>query len=75
MNSNFVDIVGYQFEKVHTGAIKWLLDSSNTQIKQNEKFKIIRNIYDLCYIPLPFECSNINSVECKQNILSEKAKE
>ncbi|WIK98793.1 PD-(D/E)XK nuclease family protein (plasmid) [Bacillus bombysepticus] len=65
MNSNFVDIVGYQFEKVHTGAIKWLLDSSNTQIKQNEKFKIIRNIYDLCYIPLPFECSNINSVECK----------
>ncbi|PEA92454.1 hypothetical protein CON66_29705 [Bacillus cereus] len=65
MKPNFVDIVGYQFEKVHTGVIKWLLDSSNTKIKLIEKFKAIRNIYELCNIPLPFECSNISAIECK----------
>lgn len=50
VRSNFVDIVGYQFEKVHTGAIKWLLDSSNELIDHNEKSNVLRNLYKMCGI-------------------------
>lgn len=74
MNSNFVDIVGYQFEKVHTGTITWLLDSSSTSIPQNEKYKVIRKIYELCDVPIPFECSEIQSIKCKPESSIEKRK-
>ncbi|MEE3950048.1 MULTISPECIES: PD-(D/E)XK nuclease family protein [Bacillus] len=74
MNSNFVDIVGYQFEKVHTGTITWLLDSSSASIPQNEKYKVIRKIYELCDVPIPFECSEIQSIKCKPESSIEKRK-
>ncbi|MGR5913206.1 PD-(D/E)XK nuclease family protein [Bacillus cereus] len=65
MRSNFVDIVGYQFEKVHTGAIKWLLDSSNELIDHNEKSNVLRNLYKMCGILPPFKSSDIDFIECK----------
>ncbi|HFU7058088.1 TPA: PD-(D/E)XK nuclease family protein [Bacillus cereus] len=74
MNSNFVDIVGYQFEKVHTGTITWLLDSNSTSISQDEKYKIFCKIYELCDVPIPFECSEIKSIKCKPESPIEKRK-
>ncbi|EEL79027.1 MULTISPECIES: PD-(D/E)XK nuclease family protein [Bacillus] len=65
VRSNFVDIVGYQFEKVHTGAIKWLLDSSNELIDHNEKSNVLRNLYKMCGILPPFKSSDIDFIECK----------
>ncbi|GAB6426811.1 PD-(D/E)XK nuclease family protein [Bacillus tropicus] len=65
MRPNFVDIVGYQFEKVHTGAIKWLLDSSNKLIDHTEKSNVLRNLYKTCGILPPFKSSDINFIECK----------
>ncbi|HDR8141919.1 TPA: PD-(D/E)XK nuclease family protein [Bacillus cereus] len=74
MNSNFVDIVGYQFEKVHTAAIKWLLDSNNTLIEHNEKFNVLRNIYIMCNISIPFKSSDIKSIQCKTEVSIGKGK-
>lgn len=74
MNSNFVDIVGYQFEKVHTAVIKWLLDSNNTSIKHNEKFNVLRNIYIMCNIPIPFKSLDIKSIQCKTEVSIGKGK-
>lgn len=52
---NFVDIVGYQFEKVHTGAIKWLLDSSNKLIDKHRKIKCASPIYIKRVASSPFQ--------------------
>ena len=42
MMSTFVDVVGYQLEKVHTGAMRWLLDWDSSEISVRDKKKIIR---------------------------------
>lgn len=34
---NFVDIVGYQLEKIHTGVIAWLLDSERSPLPSDEQ--------------------------------------
>lgn len=37
MAENFVNIVGYQLEKVHTGVIAWLLDSERSPLPTHEQ--------------------------------------
>ena len=37
MSENFVDIVGYQLEKVHTGVIAWLLDTERSPLPTAEQ--------------------------------------
>jgi len=41
---NFVDIVGYQFEKVHTGVLAWLLDSRRSPLPLDEQIVVVRNL-------------------------------
>ncbi len=38
---NFVEIVGYQLEKIHTGVIAWLLDSDRSPLPLSEQSAII----------------------------------
>ncbi|HBN28733.1 MAG TPA: hypothetical protein DEF85_04295 [Clostridiaceae bacterium] len=59
MGSNFVDIVGYQLEKVHTGMIKWLLEK-----KDNERFEIIKRIYSNVGRNLDFTAGDICQIKC-----------
>lgn len=44
MASNFVDIVGYQLEKIHTGMIAWLLDSERSPLPLLEQSTIIAKL-------------------------------
>jgi len=46
--NNFVSIVGYQFERVHTGVISWLLDTKNTTVSLDIKYEIICRIHRIC---------------------------
>ena len=41
MAENFVDIVGYQLEKIHTGMIAWLLDSERSPLPLAEQTEVI----------------------------------
>ena len=49
MNSNFVNVVGYQLEKVHTGVINWLLNFRNIEVTLKEKYEMLRRIYKMCH--------------------------
>ena len=59
LDDNFVDIVGYQLEKVHTGVISWLLDSKNTKVPFEDKIKILKKLYEIIP-PLP-----LNNIKIK----------
>jgi hypothetical protein len=41
MSQNFVDVVGFQLEKVHTGVIAWLLDSDNSVVPARDKILVL----------------------------------
>ena len=41
MAENFVDIVGYQLEKIHTGVIAWLLDSERSPLPVHEQAVLV----------------------------------
>ena len=41
MAENFVDIVGYQLEKIHTGVIAWLLDSERSPLPIDEQAVLV----------------------------------
>lgn len=41
---NFVDIVGYQHEKIHTGMIAWLLDSERSPLTLSEQTAVISKL-------------------------------
>lgn len=41
MTNNFVDIVGFQLEKVHTGVIGWLLDSETPSTYEEDRILIL----------------------------------
>jgi len=41
---NFVDIVGYQHEKIHTGMIAWLLDSERSPLTLLEQTAVISKL-------------------------------
>ena len=44
MSGNFVDIVGFQLEKVHTGIISWLLDTENHSVSMSDKIVILNKL-------------------------------
>ena len=44
MAENFVDIVGYQLEKIHTGVIAWLLDSERSPLPVHEQAVLVRKL-------------------------------
>lgn len=54
-HSNFVEIVGYQFERVHTGVVKWILDSDSPSVPMHEKFKVLERIYTMCEKTISFK--------------------
>ncbi|WP_427338158.1 PD-(D/E)XK nuclease family protein [Caloranaerobacter sp. DY30410] len=64
MDSNFVSIVGYQLEKVHTGVIRWLLDSKNQSISFEQKYEILRRVYKVCNMSIPFSINEICNISC-----------
>jgi len=43
-SDNFVDVVGFQFEKIHTGVIAWLLDSERSPLDIHQLEKIARRL-------------------------------
>ncbi len=59
MDSNFVNIIGYQFEKVHTGVIRWLLDSKNGRVPMEQKYEVFKEIYEMCEKKLEFGCKTM----------------
>ena len=44
MLDNFVDIMGYQLEKVHTGVIAWLLDSDRSPLPLYEQVQLAEKL-------------------------------
>ena len=44
MAENFVDIVGYQLEKIHTGMIAWLLDSERSPLPLAEQTEVMAKL-------------------------------
>jgi len=44
MFDNFVDIVGFQLEKVHTGVISWLLDSRNPTVPESDRISLLSKL-------------------------------
>jgi hypothetical protein len=44
MPENFVDVVGYQLEKVHTGVIAWLLDSERPPLTVGEQATLVNKL-------------------------------
>ena len=44
MAENFVDIIGYQLEKIHTGMIAWLLDSERSPLPLVEQTEVIAEL-------------------------------
>ena len=44
MGENFVDIIGYQLEKIHTGMIAWLLDSERSPLPLVEQTETIAKL-------------------------------
>ncbi|MFN1516976.1 PD-(D/E)XK nuclease family protein [Vibrio owensii] len=59
---NYINIVGFQFEKVHTGVIKWCLDSKASP--SNEQIKIIQSLYEHLKKPIPFAIDSITKIHC-----------
>ncbi|WP_191559398.1 PD-(D/E)XK nuclease family protein [Metabacillus idriensis] len=62
--NNFVNIVGYQFERVHTGVIKWILDTRNQFVPLTEKYKVIKRLFKHCQKPINFNWNQIDSINC-----------
>ena len=44
MSETFVEIIGYQLEKVHTGVIAWLLDCKSSPLPLSERTAVISNL-------------------------------
>ncbi len=41
---NFVDVVGFQLEKVHTGVIAWLLDSHSSPLSRGQRALVLTKL-------------------------------
>lgn len=65
MNGNYVSIVGYQFERIHTGVICWILDTKNKLVSFDVKVEALRRIYRMCGKQLPFSQDELVSIVCK----------
>ena len=44
MSETFVDIIGYQLEKIHTGVIAWLLDCDRSPLPLDERTEVIAKL-------------------------------
>ncbi|HHU83516.1 MAG TPA: hypothetical protein GXZ26_10995 [Firmicutes bacterium] len=44
MDTNFLEIIGYQYEFVHTGMIKWLLDSRNAHVNEETRYNVLKTL-------------------------------
>ena len=44
ITDNFIDIIGYQLEKVHTGMIAWLLDSERSPLRPCEQTAVLEKL-------------------------------
>lgn len=66
--SNFVDIVGFQLEKVHTGVLKWFLETgtkyTTTDTTTKEKYNVIELLYTYKGKNPPFKEQDIASISC-----------
>lgn len=62
---NFVNIVGYQLERVHDGIIKWLLDWSNESIDNDLKHEIIKRIFSKAGKSIDFQKEDIKNIICE----------
>ena len=61
---NFVNIIGYQLEKVHTGVIKWLLEVPLNGVTSQEQYDTLSNIYDYANRKTPFLKKDIIEIKC-----------
>lgn len=61
---NFVDIVGYQFERVHTGVISWILDTKNISVSMDTKYEVLRGIYRICHRTIDFLPTEVQCITC-----------
>ncbi|KOP81265.1 PD-(D/E)XK nuclease family protein [Cytobacillus solani] len=64
MNNNFVSLIGYQLEKIHTGVIRWMLDSKNTNVSVETKYKILRRMFNMTKNPINFQIHEISAISC-----------
>lgn len=64
VKNNFVSIVGYQFERVHTGVISWLLNTKNSTVPLDIKYEIICRIHQICKQPVNFQIHEIKAITC-----------
>lgn len=62
--NNFVNVVGYQLEKVHTGVIKWIMDTANSNVSLREKLSVLERIYKFSDKEIPFNEQDIASIVC-----------
>lgn len=62
--NNFVNVVGYQFERVHTGVIKWILDSQNNSVTITEKYDVLKKLVSFCGKTISFKSDEISSITC-----------
>ncbi|MEH6534479.1 MAG: PD-(D/E)XK nuclease family protein [Photobacterium frigidiphilum] len=60
--SNYVNVVGYQLEKVHTGVIKWCLESQGKLT--NIQAEIFDNLYSRIGKVTPFDKDEVQKVNC-----------
>ncbi len=44
MSDNFVDIIGFQLERVHTGVISWLLDTETLSVPMSDKLVLLSRL-------------------------------
>lgn len=59
---NYINVVGFQLEKVHTGVIKWCFDSDSHP--NHQKVKVIELLYKHLGKPIPFDTDKITRVHC-----------
>jgi hypothetical protein len=64
MKGNFVNIVGYQFERVHTGVIAWILETKNDLVTMDRKYEALRRLYRMCNQSITFKEKDIRNITC-----------
>jgi hypothetical protein len=64
MSNNFVSVIGYQLEKIHTGVIRWILESKNINVPIETKYEILRRIYKMTNNPINFHVDEIYAISC-----------
>lgn len=62
--SNFVNVVGFQLEKVHTGVIKWCLESEYNISFSDSKYNTLSALYNHLGKDIPFEQGDVIEVKC-----------